>query len=88
MKDFALDGTNWSCKDDVYDAFFQVVGAPPWHGRNLDALNDSIGTGSINDVEVPYRLVIRNYDLIGVGAKKMADDFVDLLREIALRGCP
>src|ERR1700719_3137446 len=63
-------------KDDVYDAFFHAVGAPDWHGRNCDALKDSIANGSINEVEVPYRLVLKHYDLISGEAKKMTDDFV------------
>jgi len=33
--------------------------------------------------------VIKNYELIGNEAKKkMTDDFVDLIREIAADGCP
>jgi RNAse (barnase) inhibitor barstar len=59
MKELALDGAEWTTKDDVYDALFRAVGAPDWHGRNFDALNDSIAAGSINEVEVPYRLVIK-----------------------------
>jgi RNAse (barnase) inhibitor barstar len=88
MRELVLDGANWNTKDDVYDAFFQAVGAPEWHGRNFDALIDSIETGSINTVEVPYRLVIKNYDLVGIGARQMTNDLVDLIREIAGRGCP
>lgn len=83
-----MDGANWKTTDDVYNAFFSVVGAPPWHGRNFDALNDSIATGQINEIEVPYRLVIRNFDLIGVAARKMANDFVDLIHELAQGGTP
>lgn len=88
MKELTLDGAGWTTKDDVYGAFFHVVGAPEWHGRNFDALNDSIANGSINEVEVPYRLVLKNYDLISGEAKKITDDFVDLIHEIAARGCP
>jgi hypothetical protein len=44
--------------------------------------------GRINDVEVTYRLMIKNYSLIGSGAKKMADDFIGLIHEIRARGCP
>ena len=62
------------------------MGAPEWHGRNFDALNDSIATGSINQVEVPYRLVMKHYNQIGGEARKMTDDFVDLIHEIAARG--
>ncbi len=88
MKELLLDGAGWQTKDDVFDAFFRAVGAPEWHGRNFDALNDSIVSGSINQVEVPYRLVIKNYDKIGGGARQMTDDFIDLIREIAVGGCP
>jgi hypothetical protein len=31
--------------------------------------------------------VIRNYDRIGVAAKEMADDFIDLIHELAAEGC-
>ena len=88
LKELPLDGTEWQSKDDVYNSFFRVVGAPDWHGKNLDALNDSIANGSINQVEVPYRLVIKNYDKIGAGAKQMANDFIELVRDIAAGGCP
>ena len=54
MKDIILDSARWSTKDDVYDAFFRAVGAPEWHGRNFDALRDSIARGLINQVECPY----------------------------------
>jgi RNAse (barnase) inhibitor barstar len=88
MRDLILNAANWNTGDDVYDAFFAAVGAPDWHGRNFDALNDSIATGDINRIEVPYRLVIQNYDRIGEDAKKMANDFIDLIRELAAEGTP
>jgi hypothetical protein len=46
MKELTLDGAGWTTKGDVH-----VVGAPEWHDRNFDALNDSIANGSINEVE-------------------------------------
>ncbi len=88
MKELLLNGAGWKTSEDVYDAFFKAVGAPSWHGKNFNALNDSIEHGNINQVEVPYCLVIQNYSLIGAGAKKMADDFIDLIHEMAARGCP
>jgi RNAse (barnase) inhibitor barstar len=88
MKELTLDGAGWTTNDDVCSAFFLAVGAPEWHGRNFNALNDSLANGSINKVEVPYRVVLKNYDLISGEAKKMTDDFVDLIHEIAARGCP
>jgi RNAse (barnase) inhibitor barstar len=59
-----------------------------WHGRNLDALADSISGASINQVEVPYRLVIKNYDKVGSAAKPMTDSFIALVQELAAAGCP
>jgi RNAse (barnase) inhibitor barstar len=88
MKELILNADGWSSADDLYDAFFRAVGAPSWHGRNFNALNDSIATGSINAIEVPYRLVIQNSGLAGSAAQQAIGAFVDLIREIAARGCP
>jgi len=88
MRELVLDGSTWQTRDDVYDAFFKAVGAPEWHGRNFNALIDSIETGDINTIEVPYKLIIKNSDSIGEGARRMTSDFVDLIHEIAARGCP
>jgi RNAse (barnase) inhibitor barstar len=88
MRELVLNGADWATKNDVYDAFFHAVGAPEWHGRNLDALADSIAGGQINQVEVPYRFVITNYNLIGTAAKEMTDNFVNLVRELAAKGFP
>jgi len=88
MRELVLNGAEWATKDDVYEAFFRAVGAPEWHGRNLDALADSISGGSINRVEVPYRLVIKSYDRISPEAKTAADRFINLVNELAAEGCP
>jgi len=88
MTELILDGAEWNKPDDFHDAFFRAVGAPSWHGRNFNALVDSIETGQINAVEVPYRILICNSDRIGLGAAKITSDFVDLVGELAARGCP
>jgi RNAse (barnase) inhibitor barstar len=88
MREVILDGSDWATKDDVYDAFFDVVGAPEWNGRNLDALADSIAGGQINQVEAPYRFVITNYSQIATAVKETTDNFVNLVRELARKGCP
>jgi RNAse (barnase) inhibitor barstar len=88
MQELILNADGWKTADDLYDAFFRAVGAPSWHGRNFNALNDSIATGSINAIEVPYRLVIQNSSLADPGAQQAMGDFVDLIREIEARGCP
>ncbi len=88
MREIVLDGKGWSTPDDVYDAFFEAVGAPGWHGRNFNALHDSIATGQINKIEVPYLVRIENYASIGTGARKMAADFVQLIKELREAKCP
>jgi RNAse (barnase) inhibitor barstar len=88
VPDLLLDAAEWQTTEDVYDAFFRAVGAPSWHGRNFDALRDSIKGGDINELEVPYRVVIRNSSLVGDGALQMMEDFIDLIRELAAEGCP
>jgi hypothetical protein len=84
VKELALNGAEWAARDDVYSSFFRAVGAPAWHGRSFNALRDSIETRQINEVEVPYLVVIRNYFKVGPGASQTASDCVDLLRE----SCP
>jgi RNAse (barnase) inhibitor barstar len=88
MKEIVLDGKNWNEDDDVYDAFFAAVGAPSWHGRNFNALRDSIVVGQINKVEVPYLIKIKNYGSMGSGAKGIAASFVQLIKELRESGCP
>ena len=88
MRELELDASAWKTRDDVYDSFFEAVHAPEWHGRNFNALRDSIAAGSINDIEVPYRLIIKNYAMAGAQAKDMAADFIDLIFELSAEGVP
>ena len=43
-------------EEDFYNMFLPQVKAPAWHGRNLDALADSVITGDINSIEPPYTI--------------------------------
>lgn len=56
MQFIELDAAGWSNLDVVYSALFNAIGAPEWHGRNLNALYDSMIIGGINELEAPYRL--------------------------------
>jgi RNAse (barnase) inhibitor barstar len=88
LREINLDGCLWQSADDVYDAFFAAVGAPSWHGRNFDALNDSIATGAINKVEVPYRVTIRNARKMGSDSAAFVKDFSGLIQHLQSNGCP
>ena len=88
MREIIIDGERLVKPDDLYDAFFLGVGAPSWHGRNFNALRESIGEGRINEVEVPYLIRIKNYALIGRVAKELAKDFISLIKELHESGVP
>lgn len=87
MREITIDGTSWETPDDFYDAFFKAVGAPSWHGRNFNALRDSICTGQINRIEVPYLIRITNFSCIGRGAIQVVKDFLSLVNELRDSGC-
>jgi hypothetical protein len=87
MRELLMDGGGWKAPDDVYDAFFQAVGAPSWHGRNFNALRDSIGVGRVNKIDVPYIIRLKNYSSIGPGARGTATDFIELINQLRESGC-
>ncbi len=83
-----LDATEWESEDDFYQAFFEAVGAPDWHGNNLNALNDSIGTGGINKVEVPYRLIVKNTSSAAFQVAEFLACLTELISNLRANGCP
>lgn len=88
MREIVLVAIGWRTADDFYDSFFHAVGAPSWHGRNFDALRDSIDTGEINQIEVPYRVVIRGLSWASADARTIAMKFEQLVQRLAEEGCP
>ena len=58
MREMILDASAWQSRDDFYDALLPSLGAPAWHKRTLDALNDSIGGDDLNAVRLPFRITI------------------------------
>jgi RNAse (barnase) inhibitor barstar len=41
---------------DVYGVLLAQLGAPEWHGKNLDALWDTVSNDGINAVRAPYTI--------------------------------
>lgn len=58
MQTIDLDASKWKTYGDFYDALLPAIGAPKWHGQNLNALVDSMIWGGINAVEPPYTIKI------------------------------
>ena len=72
-----LDATQWREVSDFYDALLPAIGAPHWHGRNLNALIDSMIWGGINAIEPPYTVRI-------VHADKLPNDIKQEVADAAL----
>ena len=58
MKRIELDAREWRTDLDFYEALLAALGAPRWHGRNINALIDSMIYGGINEIDPPYKIVI------------------------------
>ena len=58
MKVIRLDGTGWRSPEDFYSALLPALGAPAWHGRNLDALEESLRDDDINAVRLPFSVEV------------------------------
>jgi RNAse (barnase) inhibitor barstar len=86
MKHILLNGNNWKTTDDFYDAFLGAVGAPTWHGRNFNALRDSITAGRINDVELPYTIQISGTAEMPAEVRSLVQDFCTLIKEFRSEG--
>ncbi|TCM12037.1 RNAse (barnase) inhibitor barstar [Novosphingobium sp. PhB165] len=69
MIEFELHAAAWKSSDDFYQALLPVLGAPDWHGHNLDALEDSIFAGEINKVDPPFRIVVYGASNLPVSLK-------------------
>ena len=59
-----LDASGWSRAEHFYAALLPALGAPAWHGRNLDALYDSLFGGGINEVQPPLRVNVIGVDCL------------------------
>ncbi len=55
-----LDGRSWRTPLDFYQAILPQIGAPEWHGTNLNALDDSLVFGGMNSVRPPFRFRLSN----------------------------
>ncbi|SRR6266481_3014705 len=86
IKHISLDGANWRTKDDLYNAFFKAVGAPSWHGRNFNALRDSIVGGQINEVELPYTIHIHGLNEMPEETRTFVQEFGDFIKDLRKEG--
>jgi RNAse (barnase) inhibitor barstar len=60
MKMIRLEGSGWRSPEDFYSALLAQLGAPDWHGHNLDALEESLRDGDINQVGPPLKVIVEH----------------------------
>lgn len=58
MKIIKLDAAAWKSVRDFYAEILPALGAPSWHGTNVNALVESIVQGEINEMKPPFRIEI------------------------------
>ena len=85
-QEIILSGAQWTAPDDFYNALLSSLGAPGWHGHNLDALWDSITRGDINEVYSSFRVEIAGVDQMPLNCKALVDRFVDLISDARAEG--
>lgn len=86
MNEIPLDATSWDSADDLYTAVLVALQAPPWHGSNLDALNDTIAGDDINEVRQPLRFVVSGINEAPPTVRELLEQFRQLVVELRFDG--
>jgi len=68
-----VDWSQIASASAFYDLVLPQCGSPSWHGRNLNALNDSWVTGDIDSGGPPFDFVIQNMDTVSQTLSPIAD---------------
>jgi hypothetical protein len=76
-----LDARTWRSEADFIEAVIAGLGGPAWHGRNYNALHDSMVTGSINRIEQPIEFVMVGTGSVGPKVQEAIDYFDGRVRE-------
>lgn len=76
-----VDWSEISSEDDFYDLVLPQCGGPAWHGRNLDALNDSWVTGGIDRGGPPYAFGFLSLELTEPELIRFRDMVLEIARD-------
>ena len=86
MRELVVDASEWQTSDDVFAALLAALGAPRWHGRNLDALADPLTGGDLNAVNPPFRVSVTGLRGASAEAQATARSIAALFTELAAAG--
>jgi RNAse (barnase) inhibitor barstar len=84
----SIDASKWQSANDVFGALLVALGAPHWHGRNLDALNDSLRGGDLNAINPPFTIKVTHLEDANALARVTAWRIRHLFIELAQDGVP
>jgi RNAse (barnase) inhibitor barstar len=59
MKILELDLSKLTSVEDAFEELMMVLEAPEWHGRNLNALRDSVTGNDLNGARAPFEIRLR-----------------------------
>lgn len=69
IQQIEIDASGWNNEDDLWDGLLDGLGAPSWHGHNLDALWETVTESAvfgldegqtINSVRPPFEIIVKN----------------------------
>lgn len=86
IKKVKIDWARVESCEDFYNQFLPQLDAPGWHSHNLDALADSIITGSFNGVEPSFQILSKNETLICEQMKDFMARVLEVFREAISEG--
>lgn len=75
MKLIEINAARCQSVEDFYRLLLAELGAPEWHGHNLDALWDSITAGDINHISAPYKVIVG-------GRQSLAGEITEVIDKI------
>jgi RNAse (barnase) inhibitor barstar len=81
MKVIRLDASGWRSTEDFYSELLPQLGAPGWHGRNLDALEDSL-YGGINQVEPPFKVELQGAQGLSPELRQFVSDVTAVFNDV------
>ena len=79
--EIVVDWARIEGEDEFYDSLLAQLESPSWHGRNLDALSDSVVTGDINGIEPPFSVTFRGTDRIREELRVFAKSVMQIFAE-------
>lgn len=81
-KTLTLHADLWQTRDDLYAQLLPQLGAPEWHGYNLDALWDSLRDPEMNKTSPPFTIEVTGTKNLTGDLAEYYSDFKHLIHDL------